>query len=91
MQSALVYGRTVARALFSSLTNEFHQSSGSWQSSRNASYFRSEPNQLSSLQLVTALSGFSKSSHTPAQILRKWSFGDDACFVASQKLADVIG
>jgi hypothetical protein len=84
MQSVLVYGRTVARALFSGLTNEVHQS-------RSASYFRSEPNQLSSLQLVTALSGFSKSSQSTAQILRKWSFGDDACFVASQKLADVIG
>lgn len=85
MQSVLVYGRTVARALFSGLTNEVHHQS------RSASYFRSEPNQLSSLQLVTALSGFSKSSQSTAQILRKWSFGDDACFVASQKLADVIG
>jgi protein phosphatase PTC7 len=42
------------------------------------------------LHLVTAYSGSSK-THSPAQVLRKWSFGDDACFVAGHKLADVVG
>lgn len=42
------------------------------------------------LQFVTGASGFSKSLSKP-QGPKKWTFGDDAYFIARDKVADVIG
>ncbi len=84
MQSLVVYGRFLARAVFSGVNTEFaHQ----WNGSANSSSFASQHHDL---HLVTAACGVSK-NHSPAQVLKKWSFGDDACFVAGHSLADVIG
>ena len=77
MQSVVVYGRLVARAIFAGMNNEFQQISFKNGNARP-------------LRLVTASSGIGK---TPAQtkLTKKLSFGDDACFIARHKLADVIG
>jgi len=71
MQSVTVYGRLIARALFSGVNTKP----------------RTEP-----LHLVTGSSGFSKSFRpTKPQGLSKLTFGDDAYFIARNKVADVIG
>ena len=81
MQSVFVYGRIVARAVFSGITNDI-QHQGPWSGSHNGSG--------RDLHLVTAASGLSK-TQSPVQLRKKWSFGDDACFVANNKASDVIG
>lgn len=88
MQSLAVYGRLLARAVVSGLNNEFALPQGahpSWSPSTCSQCTFSRP-----LHLVTAASGLGK-SQSPAQIMSRWSFGDDACFIAAQKLADVVG
>ena len=85
MQSVVVYGRLFARAVFTGFTNDF-QHAITWRDS-----IPSHPSSHArELHLVTAAAGIAK-GHLPHQIFKKWSFGDDACFVAGQKKADVIG
>ena len=76
MQSVALYGRLVARAIVSGIHNEFQLKS---------------PREIPKdpLQLVTGHSGFSKT--LSPNTLRKWNFGDDAYFIARNKVADVIG
>ena len=83
MQSVAVYGRLLARVIVSGLNNDFAQLS--FKSS--AVECTDSPN-TSPLRLVTASSGLGKNN---SNTRRKWSFGDDACFIASHKLSDVIG
>lgn len=52
--------------------------------------FQLKPGQKQPLHLVTGSSGFSKSL-TKNSVLSKWTFGDDAYFIARSKAADVIG
>ena len=77
MQSGALYGRLVARALVAGIHNEFQLKPGSAQ-------------QKQPLHLVTGSSGFSKSV-AKTSVLNKWTFGDDAYFIARSKAADVIG
>ena len=79
MQSVAVYGRLLARALVSGFNNDFAQLS-----IKNSA----ETQTTNPLRLVTASSGLGKNQ---SNTRRKWSFGDDACFIASHKFADVIG
>lgn len=76
MQSVALYGRLVARALVAGIHNEFQLKPGS--------------SQKQPLHLVTGSSGFSKSV-AKNSVLNKWTFGDDAYFIARSKAADVIG
>ena len=84
MQSIVVYGRVVARAVVAGINNEFqyplpwNQPSCSIQNSHRP------------FHLIAASAGISK-THSPARVSPKWAFGDDACFVAKHKVADVIG
>lgn len=80
MQSVVVYGRLVARAIFAGMNNEFQQIHF-----KNGGSGNSRP-----LRLVTASSGIGK-TQSQAKLTTKLSFGDDACFIARHKLADVIG
>ena len=80
MQSVVQYTRIFARALFTGIGAEVQPQWGNHQQQRRKQ----------NLQLVTASSGISKTQRT-SQFAKKWSFGDDACFVATHKLADVIG
>lgn len=87
MQSIVLYGRLLARAVVSGINDEFrHQWSWSNSTSQQPS-----TNFAKDLHLVTASSGISKTGHSTAQIRKKWSFGDDACFIARQKKTDVLG
>ena len=76
MQSVVQYGRLLARAIVTGLNSEYHPR------------IKSPPQR--DLCLVSAASGFGK-TFSPAQITKKWRFGDDACFTANHKLGDVIG
>lgn len=80
MQSLVQYSRIFARALFTGIGAEVQPQWGTSHQHR----------QKQNLQLVTASSGISK-THQTSQFVKKWSFGDDACFIATHKLADVIG
>ncbi|ELT91716.1 hypothetical protein CAPTEDRAFT_166817 [Capitella teleta] len=87
MQSLVVYGRLLARAVVSGLNSEVavsQSSQPSWTPSCSQCTY-SRP-----LHLVTAIAGLSK-SRALVPVKSKWSFGDDSCFSASQKLADVVG
>ncbi|XP_064612186.1 protein phosphatase PTC7 homolog [Liolophura sinensis] len=75
MQSVALYGRLLARAIVTGIHSEIQLKS---------SVDRKE------LQFVTGASGFSKSLSKP-QGPKKWTFGDDAYFIARDKVADVIG
>lgn len=77
MQSILVYGRLLTRALVSGIYS--HSDVGTASSRRRDS----EP------QLVTAWSGFPKD--LSSSFRRKGQFGDDACFIAKHRSADVLG
>ncbi|KAL3857154.1 hypothetical protein ACJMK2_011849 [Sinanodonta woodiana] len=54
------------------------------------SEFRPNARPREPLHLVTGTAGFSKSL-TKNQAFKKWTFGDDAYFIARNKVADVIG
>ena len=84
MQAVLLYGRVVARALASGIT-EFQVPQ-----KNNSSTCAQQQSQLRSWHLVTASAGLSK-SHSSAQIQTKWSYGDDAYFIACHNSGDVIG
>lgn len=95
MQSFVVYGRLLTRAVFngvqSSYTNvDYHShpwdkryASGSASSNLQHSY-NQDP-----LQFITASSGFPKDLSTSFN--RRGQFGDDACFMTVHHSADVIG
>lgn len=82
MQSALSYGRFLARAVVSGFSSELQH--------RELSAPSLATSHCHSLHLITASSGVSKSV-SAAQITPKWCYGDDAYFVAVHKTADVIG
>ena len=84
MQSVLLYGRLLARALATGINNEFHHQLTLKDAPQSTLAGRA------SLRLQTAFSGFSK-SQSPSQVSNKWSFGDDACFIASHKSGEVLG
>eukprot|EP00106_Octopus_bimaculoides_P010447 XP_014777889.1 PREDICTED: protein phosphatase PTC7 homolog [Octopus bimaculoides] len=75
MQSVTLYGRLLARAFITGFHNEYQLKA------------REKPQEL---HLVTGASGFSKSTRPKSELLRKWTFGDDAFFIARNKVADVI-
>ncbi|KAK7087157.1 protein phosphatase PTC7 homolog [Littorina saxatilis] len=77
MQSVALYGRLVARALVAGIHNEFQLKPGT-------------STQKQPLHLVTGSAGFSKSV-TKNSAFSKWTFGDDAYFIARSRAADVIG
>ncbi|KAK7505984.1 hypothetical protein BaRGS_00002706 [Batillaria attramentaria] len=77
MQSVALYGRLVARAIVAGIHNEFQLKTPA-------------RDQKQPLHLVTGLSGFSKPV-AKNSVLKKWTFGDDAYFIARNKVADVIG
>ncbi|XP_071849529.1 protein phosphatase PTC7 homolog [Apostichopus japonicus] len=85
MQSALVYGRLIVRALTGSVAYD-----------ASASLEYREQRQRC-LRLITASCGFSKDSTAAAavnvanQVFKRHTFGDDACFVAKYKQNDVLG
>ncbi|CAH1802321.1 unnamed protein product [Owenia fusiformis] len=84
MQSVVLYGRLVARAVWNGFSNELtHQK-------QNSKFCSTQPQPLRNLQLVSATAGFAKSI-TPSQVQRRWIYGDDACFIASHKSSDVLG
>lgn len=52
----------------------------------------SQPAIKRTTHFVSALSGFPKDlRYGPSTVLRKDGFGDDACFIARHRLADVVG
>ncbi|XP_064618495.1 protein phosphatase PTC7 homolog [Lineus longissimus] len=79
MQSVVQYGRCLSRTLVTVITSEL---SLPW---------KNRTGRERSLHLVTAASGYGNHSHSPAEVLKKWSFGDDACFIAKHKLSDILG
>lgn len=85
MQSLVLYGRVVARAVLSGFSEVQHQFSTSASNPHQAHCLPRD------LHLVTGLSGLSNKSYSPTQITKKWSFGDDACFFARNKTSDVLG
>ena len=84
MQSVILYGRLVARAFVSGVTDDLKQLT--W----NSRYPSQTPTHIRPLSFLTASSGISKTNQIP-KIVSKWSFGDDAYFVAKNSSADVIG
>lgn len=54
------------------------------------SEFQLKQRPIEPYHLVTGSYGFSKSLSKP-QAFNKWTFGDDAFFIAKDKSADVIG
>lgn len=77
MQAVALYGRLVARAFVTGIHNEFQQ-------------LKPGTPHVQPLHLVTGSAGFSKNV-TKIAASSKWTFGDDAYFIARSKLADVIG
>lgn len=82
MQSLVLYGRCIARAFATGFGSE--HPALTWNNSACAQTTER------SLHLVTASSGLSK-THPSAQIMKKWAFGDDACFITGHKKGDVLG
>ena len=81
IQSAITVSRTLVRALVTGITTE-NQIFSSQHLQQQASKQR--------LHLVSAVAGFSK-SFPPATHQTKWSYGEDAYFVASHRTAYVLG
>jgi hypothetical protein len=79
MQAVALYGRLVARAFVAGIHNEF-------QNVKPGSH-------VQPLHFVTGASGFSKNvaKSSTSNAYSKWTFGDDAYFIARSKTADVIG
>ena len=76
MQSASVIGRLLVRAF----------------STRSQSELQFRQRSIEPLNFVTGSSGFSKTIVPTSQTgTKKWTYGDDAFFIARHKLADVIG
>lgn len=82
MQSIVFYGRFAARAIVAGIGSEIPH--------RDVHSPSLATTHVSALRLVTASAGVSK-SFSPAQVTPQWCYGDDACFIASHKCADVIG
>lgn len=81
MQSVFGYGRMLARVLTTGVHNEIQHIANA------PSPFSKRSNDL---HLITAASGISKYDST-LSLNTKRSCGDDACFLASHQLGDVIG
>ncbi|XP_050408002.1 protein phosphatase PTC7 homolog [Patella vulgata] len=77
MQSVAVYGRLVARAIVAGIHS-------------NGEFQLKSPRPKEPVHFVTGSSGFSKFV-TKTSPLKKWTFGDDAYFIARNKTSDVIG
>ena len=86
----VVYGRAVARVVLAGLYNEISPWPRIDQAHCSTAINAAAHFTATELHLITASSGYSK-THSPSQLTKKWSFGDDACFIAGHKLADVIG
>ncbi len=84
MQSIVLCGRTIARAVVAGLNSESVYNQLPWKNAQQSA------SAAKGLHLISASSGMSK-SQTSAQVLAKWSFGDDACFAAGHAKADVLG
>lgn len=80
IQSAVNYGRVLARALVTGLTTENQRFSSQLQQKA------SNPN----VYLVSAVAGYSKSSLS-LTAPSKWSYGEDAYFVSGCKNTCVVG
>lgn len=81
MQSVLVYGRQIARAVMGYVP---------YDASRSIEYSRDGRR----MRLVTASCGFSKddaAADANSRVFKQGMFGDDACFVAKYKGFDVLG
>lgn len=81
MQSILVYGRLLTRALVNGVYNYSSTSDTSCIHRRRERDFR----------LLTAACGFPKISTRFSALLNRGQYGDDASFVARYKSADVLG
>lgn len=84
MQSLVLYGRTIARAVVAGLNSESVHNQLPWKNAQQST------RTAKGLHLISASSGISK-SQSSAQVLAKWAFGDDACFIAGHTKADVLG
>ena len=84
MQSLVLCGRTIARAVFAGLNSESVHNQLPWKNAQQST------RTCKGLHLISASSGISK-SQSSAQVLTKWAFGDDACFIAGHAKADVLG
>ena len=82
MQSVVICGRFVARAIATGFGTELQH--------RELHLPLGLAAHVRPLHLITASSGISKTL-SAAQITPKWCYGDDACFIAAHKSADVIG
>ena len=97
MFSYAVASRYFSRALISGVYNNASANSGSSQSSKSSSApatgnslpLSLKKSTTNSLRLLTAVSGFSKRQGLDR--VKSGKFGDDAYFVASDQLGDVIG
>ena len=87
MQSFLVYGRLFARSVISGFTNNDFQPQLSLSPSKFTSLTAQA--QTKSVHLVTAECGIAKSASPDS--FKKWSFGDDACFIAHNSHGEFIG
>jgi protein phosphatase PTC7 len=88
MQSLVVYGRLLARAIVAGINTDFSSPfSGSSSPCQCGILPTTKQNHV---HLITAACGLPK-TYSPAQVTKKWAFGDDACFMAAHKLGDVIG
>ena len=85
MQALVQYGRLLARALVTGVHSELHL-----QPIAGSAAACAQKNRPDTLHLVTASSGISK-TNPAAQMLKKWSFGDDACFIRGHSKGDVLG
>lgn len=82
LQSAVTYGRLLARAVVAGLTSENQKFSSQLQHKPNA-----KP-----VHFVSAVAGFSKSADSAKSPLQsKWCYGEDAYFISQMKAASVLG
>lgn len=87
MHSMLMCGRLLSRTLVNGIYN-VNVSNTSAHSEASPNRNRTESKRKDP-QLLTAVSGFPKNQ--AVERMKKWQFGDDACFIAKYKTADVLG
>lgn len=81
LQTALSCGRYVCRTLLTTTPGQGGGGAAAASQARRRHH-----------QLLSALSGFPKDlRYGPSVVLRKDGFGDDACFIARHRTADVVG
>lgn len=82
LQSAVNYGRLLARAVVAGLTSENQRFSNKLQQTPN-----SKP-----VHFVSAVAGYSKAADSARSHLQsKWCYGEDAYFISQTKNASVLG